>query len=448
MGKLVPAGQQQSPNKDDSNNGTKIILQALFFSFILPMALLLMGIHFMAEENYGPAASRTTGTGTTRPGSTNMPHQQQRQLKSQASQPTTVAYQSPTSTVDSVPDMESRSMDQKSPSTTKDRDGSGGSSRTSSYYEWVPKPLTVITASGRPESQAKRADDAQRKMFDQQVQEMRANIDAGGATEPMAYVNFGNQLVIRDRLFNGGGIDTDECVWAYDMALELLMPHQVYPQVASLTCTVNSNQAEAYFMADMFEDSVRAFTNALKYKCNKDAASKAHYLRGSTYLILGKYEEATADFLKVYNENVKDIYYWRVIEKLTRILEADESAVPNGWEWLKKEMTSLLPVAIQMHANAVTQKDKDDLARGVQLVHVGLFHYYDKRTTDVETAEYHLDASQIWKRRFAEHQVDDLSLENDFQFKVGSYGKPFFDSVKGLGNSSPIPIYGEFGLRR
>eukprot|EP00814_Leptocylindrus_danicus_P019312 CAMPEP_0116042358 /NCGR_PEP_ID=MMETSP0321-20121206/25632_1 /TAXON_ID=163516 /ORGANISM="Leptocylindrus danicus var. danicus, Strain B650" /LENGTH=612 /DNA_ID=CAMNT_0003522799 /DNA_START=166 /DNA_END=2004 /DNA_ORIENTATION=- len=313
---------------------------------------------------------------------------------------------------------------------------------SSSSYEWASNPLTVITASGRPESQAKRADDPQRQMVDAQVQQLRSAVDANlSSVEPMTYVNLGNQLIIRDRLFSGGGIDTDECVWAYDMALELLMPHKTYPQVDALICTVYSNQAEAYFMGDMFEDAAKSFTNAFNHKCNEEAGSKARYLRGSTYLILGKYKEASVDFLKVYNDDQKDIFYWRAIEKMTRILEADESVVPDGWEWFNREMTNLLPVVKQMHVDATTKKDKNDLARGVQLVHVGLFHYYDKRTTDVETAEYHLDESQKWKRSFAEYRVQDVALEKDFQYKVGSYGKSFFDSVSGMGNPSPIPIY-------
>ena len=311
---------------------------------------------------------------------------------------------------------------------------------------------THITPSGRPQSNAEREPNSHRAQYDQAIAQLRNQVDRivsnavslDEQSTVMTFVQLGNHLIIRDRIFNGGGIDTYECVWAYKEALKRLMPIRHKSQnLDRLTCTVNSNMGEAWFMADMFENAVESFSEAINYPCDDESLSKVIYHRGNTYLILGKYEEAGRDFLDSIKANRRDVHYWRILEKTARILNANESAIPGGWPWFHKVLLDLLPEAKEMYFMASSQAEKDATARAVQLVLVSLFSYYDAKGNNVNLATIYLDESQNWKKKFTDFEVPDQALEAQYYQQVGRFTAEYFSQIEGLGNKSRVPIFGK-----
>ena len=238
----------------------------------------------------------------------------------------------------------------------------------------------------------------------------------------------------------GGGNDTPEIVWAYNQVLKIIIPlRHLEPRFNSLACVVNGNMGEALFTADMFEESTNAFTTALLYDCDDHHVNKLTYYRGNNNMIMGKYDKAVEDFVESIRRDDKDVHYWRILEKLTRILDAEESAVPGGWEWLRNKLLELLPVTIHEYEVAFTSKRKDELARAIQLVQYSLFNYYDKASNNSDAALYYLDESQKWKRRFVDYVVPDGELEHQFMIQAGRFTSNVLKAQSNFGLKTRMP---------
>ncbi len=328
---------------------------------------------------------------------------------------------------------------------------------------YVPRTMTYITSSGRPECKSKQRGDGSHprsQYYDKEVAELRNQVDMIiGVPETqqyhpqiirqvtMTFVSLGNTLIIRDRLLNLGGIDVQEMLWAYDEALKRLEVAKeigvvsATPIMEQLACTVHSNKAEAYYMADMFAKSADSFSNALEERgCTLEARAKARYLRGTALMIQGRYKESAADYVAALEEDYRDVHFYRILEKLTRILSANESDVPGGWEYLNGVLRKVLPDVLT--SVSVSRKNED--LRALQLIHLCLFLYNDQKENDLETAILHLKESQRLKQSFVIHDVDQKSLGAIFQQQTGVFTAEFFERFRSknlFGSPSQVPVF-------
>ena len=311
--------------------------------------------------------------------------------------------------------------------------------------------MTVNQASGRPESISKRLEHPEMKGYDDRIEELRRRVDesmmkviAGDVNDVdvMDFVSLGNQLFVRERIFNMNGADTEEILWCYKFALKVIIPASQFDQkVSEFCCTIHGNMGEALFVADMFDESTDAFTEALKYNCDRLHTNKLTYYRGNNYMIMGKYDKFATDYVGYILRDDRDMHYYRVLEKIARVLDADESVIPGGWEWFQKKLMEILPETIEAYEIAPTKKEKDDLARGIQLIQYSLFNYYDKVSDDKASALYYLDESQKWKRRFVDYYVPSNILEQQYQREAGRFTHEALRASSSLGIQSRVPIF-------
>lgn len=93
-------------------------------------------------------------------------------------------------------------------------------------------------------------------------------------------------------------------------------------------------------MANMFEKAVESYNGALEIdSLYLDAISS----RGSSRIILGKYQEAAQDFMTVMKNDTKKRYQ-DVYTGLARVLQARESAVPEGWTPMIQNLEEMIPL--------------------------------------------------------------------------------------------------------
>mmetsp|Transcript_24809 Transcript_24809/g.71718 ORF Transcript_24809/g.71718 Transcript_24809/m.71718 type:complete len:530 (-) Transcript_24809:57-1646(-) len=179
--------------------------------------------------------------------------------------------------------------------------------------------------------------------------------------------------------------------------------------IDGILCAVYTSLGKTFFMANMFEKAVESYTEAIKIEPTYLDALAA---RGSSLIILGRYEDAARDFKNVIEWDTKR----RFLDSFTglaRVLQAKESALPEGWE----PMIQTLQDLIQILEN---QMDKIEHSEGRTLVgnslarmyHV-LFNYHDTKTLNIEHAwesltrayKFKMDSLPPWNHGFETQKI-------------------------------------------
>lgn len=179
--------------------------------------------------------------------------------------------------------------------------------------------------------------------------------------------------------------------------------------IDGILCALHTSLGKVYFMANMFERAVQSYTNALDIEpYYLDATSS----RGSARIILGKFEDAGKDFTKVV-ENDKEKRFLDVYTGLGRILQANESAVPSGWEPIIERLNYMIPALESQYEKMSASGGKNMIANTLnRLLHV-LFVYHDVKTKDTEQAwqsisksfKYKMSALPEWNAGFEKQKI-------------------------------------------
>lgn len=167
-----------------------------------------------------------------------------------------------------------------------------------------------------------------------------------------------------------------------------------------LLCALNTALGKIYFMANMFERSVESYSSCLDevFSDYLDAMNA----RGSSFLVLGQYEKAGIDFLRVIQLEVAQSGVFLFVDAfsgITRVLEAKEDAVPNGWDAIIDLVHDLIP-KLEENQLAFSNSDsavKKHLTGSLNRLHHVLFTYHDVKTKNYPAAFDHLKQAHSHK---------------------------------------------------
>ena len=213
--------------------------------------------------------------------------------------------------------------------------------------------------------------------------------------------------------------------------------------IDGILCAVYTALGKTYFMANMFERAVASYSQALEIEpLYLDAVSS----RGSARIILGQYEGAAIDFTTTM-ENDSAGRFFDVFTGLARVLQARESAVPQGWTPMIDTLHAMIPtLEIQYENLATAAMDGNPSAKAGtkilantlnRLYHV-LFLYHDVKTNDTDAAWNAL--TKAYNFKMSTLPSWNTGFENQ---KITSTKQIFHQGFwpEGVGSSSAVPIF-------
>jgi tetratricopeptide (TPR) repeat protein len=107
-----------------------------------------------------------------------------------------------------------------------------------------------------------------------------------------------------------------------------------------LLCAAYTSQGKALYMANMFSKSVVSYSRCLDVDPEYLDALDA---RASSYIVLGSYEEAAADYGLVIERDENRLLFSQAYTGLARVLEVRENATVGGWQGVVDRLNSIIP---------------------------------------------------------------------------------------------------------
>ncbi|KAG7365207.1 sulfotransferase [Nitzschia inconspicua] len=283
-------------------------------------------------------------------------------------------------------------------------------------------------------------------------------------TNLLKLMEFADALRMYDVQYHDGGTAQQECITSYqkaiDLALhdkqskldrgmetnrnlhgtvnvaeELVMDYSAR-SIDGILCTLYTALGKVYFMANMFEKAIESYSQALQIEpLYLDAMSA----RGSSRIIVGDYEGAGQDFTICIENDVAGRFL-DVYTGLARVLQAKESAVPQGWEPMIDTLQNRMIPALQSQYNnpSATQQTRNMISNTLNRLYHVLFLYHDVKTKEVEQAWQYLTLSY-------QHKMSILPAWNagmEAQ-KIAATKQIFHRGFwpPNVGSSSKVPIF-------
>ncbi|KAL7558492.1 hypothetical protein ACA910_003961 [Epithemia clementina (nom. ined.)] len=203
--------------------------------------------------------------------------------------------------------------------------------------------------------------------------------------------------------------------------------------IDGMLCSVYTSLGKLYFMASMFELSEKVLSYCIDMEPKYLEALNA---RGSTRIVMGKYDRAAEDYAMVITNDVDHLFN-DAYTGLVRVLEASESSVPSGWSFVVDPLEALIEnfeLALQVHSDNYVQALSDGLRR----FHHALFIYHDKKTKNYSAAWNHLMESHKYKLRTLPGYSYGNEKSRLEQIKK-VFGKGFWPD--GMGSTTKAPIF-------
>jgi tetratricopeptide (TPR) repeat protein len=221
-----------------------------------------------------------------------------------------------------------------------------------------------------------------------------------------------------------------------DQEMELDYEHR---SIHRLLVSTYINLGRQYYMANMFEKAVEAYSTSLELEPTyKDAL----HFRASSFIILGKYDEAGNDFLTLLSLE-GDLIQPEVALGMSKVLSAKESAIPNGWNILERALSYAIPI----YTNRLSQFSQLDkpaqvaLLNFLKLLHLAMFAYHDNKSGDTEMAWHNL--SRACQYKMLALPAYNFPLEKQKLDTIRQiFRQGFWPSGVGSNLSSPIFIVG------
>jgi len=218
-----------------------------------------------------------------------------------------------------------------------------------------------------------------------------------------------------------------------DIPEEIMLDYSAR-SVDGILCALYTSIGKVYFMANMFEKAVESYTKALDVEpLYLDAVAA----RGSSRIILGKYEDASQDFTLVMERDEAGRFL-DVFTGLARILQAREEAVPGGWEPMIESVNKLISTLEAQYANLNHAGGKNMIAKTLnRLLHV-LFLYHDVKTKNTNAAWECI--SKSYKYKMSTLPEWNIGFENQ---KIAATKQIFTRGFwpDGVGSKTSVPIF-------
>lgn len=262
--------------------------------------------------------------------------------------------------------------------------------------------------------------DPQRQQYEDKIDELRENYQADPEDVLLA-IRLADALRLYDITYHDGGTKQPEALETYDRAIDMSVVKRNrmleagdettlsltgtrnvrnevtldYSQKSmdGLLCAMYTAKGKVYFMANMFERAVEAYASCLELEpLYLDALGS----RGSSLIILGRYEEAGNDLMTTI-ENDEQNYFNDAYTGLARILQAKESYIPQGWDTITSRLDELIPSLEGMISSLQHEEQKKMIANTLNRLHHVMFTYHDVKTKDTSEAWDHLSRSFKFK---------------------------------------------------
>lgn len=193
-----------------------------------------------------------------------------------------------------------------------------------------------------------------------------------------------------------------------DVNEEIIMDYSAR-SIDGILCALYTALGKTYFMANMFEKAVESYTEAINIEPTYLDAISA---RGSSEIILGRYEAAASDFNVVIERDTKRRFL-DAFTGLARVLQAKEAASPQGWEPMVQTLQALIPL-LENQVEHIQQAEGRALVGSslARLYHV-LFNYHDTKTMDTNAAwksltqayKFKMDSLPPWNAGFEAQKI-------------------------------------------
>jgi hypothetical protein len=165
--------------------------------------------------------------------------------------------------------------------------------------------------------------------------------------------------------------------------------------VDGLLCAAHTSLAKVFYMANMFEDSLKATNLALGFKPHDlDAMNQ----RANTNIILGNYKDAAEEYTLLLEADRNKLFV-DAFTGLAKILTVKEDVVPGGWIHLISTIHTQLPL-LEEKWKYVRTTNPDAVAQyadKLRRMHMVLFQYYDTKGNNTDLAWVHLQRGKNYK---------------------------------------------------
>lgn len=258
-----------------------------------------------------------------------------------------------------------------------------------------------------------------------------------GQQEALNAYQFAIDETLRDKqaMEERGEVTSTSKVGTNDVSQELMLDY-TEKSVDGMLCALYTSMGKMYFMANMFERAVQAYSACIRIEpLYLDAVTS----RGSSEIILGHYELAGKDFLTVLEHDKKRLFN-DAFTGLAKILVAKEAAIPSGWGPVVDLLETVVDeyetqIALANHGNS---EIKRFLSEALNRLHHVLFTYNDAKTKDRQEAWDHL--TQAYKYKMSSVEPYNFSLEAQ---KLSTTKAVFHANFwpPGIGSSTKLPIF-------
>jgi tetratricopeptide (TPR) repeat protein len=276
-------------------------------------------------------------------------------------------------------------------------------------------------------------------------------------------IEFADALRLYDVQYHDGGTAQEEAIQTYTSAIELALATKSEKiekgeetnrslqgtvdvngeilldysarSIDGILCALYTSLGKVYYMSNMFEKAVESYNEALEIDpLYLDAVAA----RGSSRIILGKYEGAGQDFTTVMDNDTAHRFL-DVYTGLARVLQARESAVPMGWDPMIAKLHGMIPSLEGQYASVGDNHGaRTFIANTLNRLYHVLFLYHDVKTLDTDTAWDYLDKS--YKHKMSALPAWSAGFE---QQKIAAtkqiFNRGFWPD--GVGSNSRVPIF-------
>lgn len=283
---------------------------------------------------------------------------------------------------------------------------------------------TKETASESPPKPKTPSSDPRRRQMLEKIDQLRHQVASSSADDRIwTKLEFADAMRLYDIQFHDGGSLQQETIDTYGeilqeletrrkaakeagqvtnlavdervgrVAEELTLDYRL-KSIDGLLCAVYTALGKVYFMANMFEKSAEAYTQCID-RISSDYLDAVNG-RASTGIVLGEYDQAAKDYLKVIRQDDRR-YFPDAFTGIARILETKEDAVEGGWVVVLEVLQPLLDNYTQIMDEIPDDELDQSVALGLKRFHHVMFTYHDRKTKDYGRAWKHLELSHKYK---------------------------------------------------
>jgi tetratricopeptide (TPR) repeat protein len=248
------------------------------------------------------------------------------------------------------------------------------------------------------------------------------------------YRNIIQQSLDKRQQMQSNGEETNRALSGTVDVNEEIMMEYTARSIDGFLCALYSALGKTYFMANMFEKAVEAYSSCLQLEpYYLDAVSS----RGSSRIILGSYEAAAKDFITVI-ERDHTRRFQDVFTGLARVLQAKEDAVPGGWELMIQKLDEMIPLLESQYKTMEHPEGKSVIANTLNRFYHVMFWYHDVKTKDIDAAwdslwksyEYKMSAIRPWNAGF---ELQKITATKQI------FHRGFWPA--GVGSQTKVPIF-------